>query len=246
MATLATPTPQPLFRKKSIFRRFSQRESSDRYAPALPSPTIQQPAPRKLQRRSPAVQTGLPTPPDSPAPSIVSHVEPQKQQHNHAKTITHYQQVHLPQPPSSPQRTDSLHSSSDASYRPQRIPPTALPTTPFPGTPLIRPWNVFLPPLHVFSLYLGFLPQEMTDKWFIYSEGPDQTGKLKVHFHRSWTGIKIAELFVVMDVKGEGAGKLVGVKWNGSQDTNHMTEVEAKYMVRTTCAWVLGVELEEG
>ena len=49
----------------------------------------------------------------------------------------------------------------------------------------------------------------MDDKWYIYSEGPDQTGKLKVHFHRSWTGLKVAELFVVMDTKGEGAGKIV-------------------------------------
>lgn len=56
--------------------------------------------------------------------------------------------------------------------------------------------------------------------------------------------MKIAELFVVMDVKGEGAGKLVGIKWNGSADTNHMTEREAKYMIRTTCEWTLGVQLE--
>lgn len=86
----------------------------------------------------------------------------------------------------------------------------------------------------------------MSDKWFIYSEGPDHAGKLKVHFHQSWTGIKVAELFVVMDVKGEGAGKLVGIKWDSSPDTNYMTEEEAKSMVRTTCQWVLGVDLEEG
>lgn len=85
----------------------------------------------------------------------------------------------------------------------------------------------------------------MEDKWFIYSEGPDQAGKLKVHFHRSWTGLKVAELFVVMDTKGEGAGKIVGIKWNGGQDTNWMSEEEAKYMIRMTCRWQLGVHLEE-
>lgn len=87
----------------------------------------------------------------------------------------------------------------------------------------------------MYSLYLGHAPQEMEDKWFIYSEGPDQAGKLKVHFHRSWTGTKVAELFVVMDTKGEGAGKIVGIKWNGGKDTNWMSEEAAKYSIRTAC-----------
>jgi hypothetical protein len=82
----------------------------------------------------------------------------------------------------------------------------------------------------------------MSDKWFIYSEGPDRSGKLKVHFHRSWTGMKIAELFVVIDVEGDGDGRVVGIKWNGSYETGGLAEEEAKYMVETTCAWVLGVE----
>jgi hypothetical protein len=96
-------------------------------------------------------------------------------------------------------------------------------------------------------LYLGYLPYEMSDKWFIYSEGPDALGKLKVHFHRSWTGTKIAELFVVMDVKGGGAGKIVGIKWDGGEDlgSGRMSGGEAKYLVRTTVQWVLGVELED-
>lgn len=121
-----------------------------------------------------------------------------------------------------------------------------MPTTPFPNNPQIRPWDVFLPPSQIFSLYLGFLPRDTSDEWFIYSEGPDQGGKLKVHFYRSWTGMKIAELFVVMDVKGEGAGKIVGLKWNGSSETNRMNEKEAKYMIRMSCRWTLGVDLEHG
>jgi len=56
--------------------------------------------------------------------------------------------------------------------------------------------------------------------------------------------MKIAELFVIVDVKGEGAGQLVGFKWNDSADTNRMTESEAKYMILTTCEWTLGVQLE--
>ncbi|KAH9862904.1 hypothetical protein J1614_010997 [Plenodomus biglobosus] len=249
---MSTSEPaQLLVRKKSIFRRFSRRESSDRYAPTLASPKTQPHAPRKLQRRPTAAQTGLLTPPDSPKPCIITDFEPQKQQHGQSNTILHIQQVQVQPQPSSLQRTDSHHSSANNSrhaptQHPRRILPTALPNTSFPGTPLINPWDIFLPPSQVFSLYLGFLPREVSDKWFIYSEGPDHAGKLKVHFHQSWTGIKVAELFVVMDVKGEGAGKLVGIKWDSSPDTNYMTEEEAKCMVRTTCQWVLGVELEEG
>jgi len=56
--------------------------------------------------------------------------------------------------------------------------------------------------------------------------------------------MKIAELFIVVDVKGEGGGQLVGFKWNDSADTNQMTEGEAKYMILTTCEWTLGVQLE--
>jgi hypothetical protein len=106
-------------------------------------------------------------------------------------------------------------------------------------------WNVFLTPEQGFNLVMGFKPSQMEDKWFIYSEGPDTSGKLKVHFHRSWTGLKIAELFVLIDLKGLGAGKIVGIKWNGSEQTNGMSEEEAKYMITTTCAWVLKVDFEK-
>lgn len=121
-------------------------------------------------------------------------------------------------------------------------------TAPFPASPYVRTvaWNVFLAPEQAYSLVMGFRPKETEDKWFIYSEGPDHSGKLKVHFHRSWTGMKIAELFVLIDLKGEGAGKIVGIKWDGSDQTNGLEQEEVKYMVSTSCAFVLGVNLEDG
>lgn len=125
---------------------------------------------------------------------------------------------------------------------------SSMQTTRFPKSPHVRTvaWDVFLTPEQVYSLVMGFLPQQMEDKWFIYSEGPDTSGKLKVHFHRSWTGTKIAELFVVIDLKGEGAGKIVGIKWNGTEQTNCMDSEEAKYMIEMTCLWVLGINVEKG
>jgi len=86
--------------------------------------------------------------------------------------------------------------------------------------------------------------EDSAKKWSIYSEGPDRSGKLKVHFHRSMTGTKIAELFLVLDLEGGGAGKIVGIKWDGGERTNKMMEEEAKYMVSMTCAWVLGVRFK--
>jgi hypothetical protein len=96
----------------------------------------------------------------------------------------------------------------------------------------------------VHALYTGFFPENMSDEWFIFSEGPDVNGKLKVHFHRAWTGLKVAELFVVMDLKGEGAGKVVGVKWNASEQTRRLNEDEAKKTLRGGCRNALGIELE--
>ncbi|KAF2679883.1 hypothetical protein K458DRAFT_421954 [Lentithecium fluviatile CBS 122367] len=160
----------------------------------------------------------------------------QKKEWRDKPTTAHIQQITTPT-----QRPRILTISTT------RVVASDMRTTPFPASPYVRtvPWDVFLPPDQVYSLVMGFLPCEMEDKWFIYSEGPDNSGKMKVHFHRSWTGMKIATLFIVVDWKGEGAGKIVGVKWNGTDQTVGMNEEEAKYMVSTCCSWVLGVDLEE-
>ncbi len=42
-------------------------------------------------------------------------------------------------------------------------------------------------------LKLGFVPQEMQDKWFIYFESN------VLHFHRSWTGYCIYQVFFVQE-----------------------------------------------
>jgi hypothetical protein len=233
---MATESPQ-LGRKKSIFRRFSRRDRSD--TPPSPFSMDENPrSPRRLQRRATEAPAGLLTPPASPKRDTVIAIDASKPQQ--PKMIAHIQRIEL----SREQPTRRQASTPPPSPQPRRVLPTALPTLPFPGKPLITPWNIFLPPSQIYSLYLGCLPKDMSDKWFIYSEGPDRTGKLKVHFHRSWTGMKAAELFVVMDTKGEGAGKIVGIKWNGGEECNWMSEDEAKYMIRTSCRWQLGVDLE--
>ncbi|KAL6704441.1 hypothetical protein ACN47E_008185 [Coniothyrium glycines] len=269
---LAVHQPQPIGRKKSLFRHFTFKEQRPTrpvrpvHPLALPIPppspssrfASQPRSPRKLQRH-----TSNPpcTPPHSPRDAEQTNKFPK--QHVKKSSIgkpqiivqtyhvqlpssdcenrpDHAQQSHLT-------RHDSSHStSSNTSSAPRRVLPSDINTLPFSSHLSIAPWNIFLPPAQVHALYLGALPRHPSDKWAIYSEGPDALGKLKVHFHRSWTGLKIAEVFVVMDVKGEGAGKIVGVKWNGGSETNQMSEGEAKWAVREGCTQCLGVKLEEG
>lgn len=240
---LAVETPQSAFRKRSIFRRFTRR---DKEATSPATPTFNDPsrnassAPRKLQKRTSSEASAyLPNAPPSPKRHILPDPQPTKPQA--PKMITHIQRIEIP-PKYEPVRDLPQHNASQ--NLPLRVLPTAMPKTPFNGAVSIRAWDVFLTPEKIFQLYLGFLPKDMSDRWFIYSEGPDQSGKLKVHFHRSWTGLKIAELFIVIDTKGEGAGKIVGLKWNGDETLNRMNEEEAKYMIRTTCRWSLNVDLE--
>ncbi|KAF1828703.1 hypothetical protein BDW02DRAFT_574644 [Decorospora gaudefroyi] len=236
---MATETPQSLFRKTSIFRRFSRRDrGGNPPSPFLADEFTQSPrSPRRLlQRRPSGAPAGLLTPPASPQQHIRVAIDASKPQE--PKMIAHIQRIEVRAP------VGNVSTPPPSPQPPRRVLPSAIATLPFPGKPLIIRWNIFVPPAHIFSLYRGFVPNDMSDKWFIYSEGPDQAGKLKVHFHRSWTGMKVAELFVVMDTRGEGAGKIVGIKWNGGEETNWMSEEEAKYMIRTACKWQLGVDLD--
>lgn len=72
-------------------------------------------------------------------------------------------------------------------------------------------------------------------------------GKMKVHFHRSLTGTKVAELFVIIDVKGEGAGKIVGIKWVGGEGVGNerLDGNQVKYLVQTIVEDVFNFELED-
>ncbi|KAH7092572.1 hypothetical protein FB567DRAFT_240651 [Paraphoma chrysanthemicola] len=273
-----TPPPSPpskfsLFRRFSRkstspepttfpYRTHREQINHDVYNTAVRSP------PGRLRKRSLSISNPLPSPPLSPARSKNDSVIDLKRSpsphltkdkvYRKDRTITHMQRNDIPQvvrerlsresSSSSISRSTSTSSSNPSTQ--QRVQPNHIPTTPFPPRAAITmtPWDIYLPPSQVHALYLGYAPRDMADKWFIYSEGPDVMGKLKVHFHRSWTGQKIAEVFVVMDVKGEGAGKIVGLKWiaNGDVGSGRMTEEEAKYLVRTTAWGVLGVELEQG
>ena len=239
---LAVHHPQSLSKKPSIFRRLSRwgkEDYPDATAHLRPTSEDDRSVTRKLHRHR-TEASGC----SSATPVLRRQYTATEYQPPKAKSPQIIiQHVELPR---KPRTAISAPTYYDATELPRRVLPSALPSImPFSGEHSIRSWNVSLTPSQASLLYLGFAPQDMSDKWFIYSEGPDRSGRLKVHFHRSWTGMKIAQLFIVMDIKGEGAGKIVGIKWNASQDTNCMNEEEAKYMVRMICMWTMGVDLEQ-
>lgn len=245
----------PLFKSKSIFRRFTRRERPlEVSSPIIGTKLDIQPppsprSPRKLQRRS--TERQLERIPDTPPSLPALNTKPIRNQktfvaHIRVDSANSFSDLPISQQfchsPSSPRSNHSSRPSVDSTS--SRIPRTAHATLPFPHNTRIGAWDLFLPPAQVHALYTGSFPHDTADQWFVYSEGPDVNGKLKVHFHRAKTGIKVAEVFVVMDLKGEGAGKIVGVKWNGSEQTGRMGEEEAKREVRGGCRGALGVELE--
>jgi hypothetical protein len=55
-------------------------------------------------------------------------------------------------------------------------------------------WRLQIPPFQLGRLLNSFRPVAMEDKWFVYTDGPDDAGYARLHLHRSWTGSKVVEL----------------------------------------------------
>jgi hypothetical protein len=123
-------------------------------------------------------------------------------------------------------------------------------TKPF-HKPVTSSWNVKIQKSQLPLLLQGFRPREMEDKWFIYADGPDAEGRITLHLHRSWTGVKVAEIVVEAGpTEGKGGSdeplQITKIIWESDQDVvRYESEREAKETARETCRWVLGVELEK-
>ena len=103
--------------------------------------------------------------------------------------------------------------------------------------PVTSPWGLHITPAAIATLTHGFIPREMEDKWFVYAEGPDDAGVLRVRFFRSWTGFEIA----VLVIRGPVVEEIV---WESDEERIRMAnERGAKRMVREVCRWVLEVEI---
>lgn len=134
--------------------------------------------------------------------------------------------------------------------------------------PKAAAWDLVVPGAQVERLLNGFRPLEMEDKWFVYAdfeggvrgglglgldlggggeekrslegEGAGEGEMWKVHFVRSWTGFRIAEVDVVVELVprsttdiSEKAGEkmegpVVGVGVAGSVETSATDEGESE------------------
>ncbi|KAI9866166.1 MAG: hypothetical protein M1813_001727 [Trichoglossum hirsutum] len=115
--------------------------------------------------------------------------------------------------------------------------------------PMHSVWHLPVPPFQLGKLLNGFYPLEMEDKWYIYADGPDSSGRAMLHMHRSWTGQKNIELEIQTtgDEEEEAeawSAKIVAVSWETDEElVKCPSEEMAKYEALEACNWCLGVKL---
>lgn len=93
---------------------------------------------------------------------------------------------------------------------------------------------------------LNFANQASEDRWFVYADGPDATGRASVHMHQSWTGEKAIELRLHIQRSGSSAASSITyILWEPRADIadDDADEREANEVATTVCQWILGVDL---
>ncbi|KAL1836821.1 hypothetical protein VTJ49DRAFT_4622 [Mycothermus thermophilus] len=90
------------------------------------------------------------------------------------------------------------------------------------------------------------------DKWFVYSEGPDHAQEVRLHMHRSWSGVKSMELRIDAGFDGRGSDgkgpRITAITWETDPEKagKDISAATAKDVVREVCSWVLNVDLGPG
>ena len=126
-----------------------------------------------------------------------------------------------------------------------RVSATDWKTKPFQKSETAK-WNQTIPSQDLPNLLNGFKPQQMEDKWFVYAEGPDAYGVATLHFHRSWTGYKKAEVKLIVQIAEDGAiaekdARIIEITWETDKGrVGVATEEDAKWTVAKVCDWCLG------
>jgi hypothetical protein len=117
--------------------------------------------------------------------------------------------------------------------------------------PVTSQWHIALQPHQLPILVLGFRPRVNEDKWFVYAEGPDVQGHVRLHMHRSWSGDKMAEVIIEAGPVSrnwyeDGSTFVDGIVWESDpEQIKEPSEEQAKEMAREVCNWVLNVQLGE-
>jgi len=119
--------------------------------------------------------------------------------------------------------------------------------------PKTVPWSMNVSKDDIAKLIRGFEPNQMEEKWFVYSEDVYENRRvsgLKVIMVRSWTGIRMFELDVVLSDETDESGVPVSAKVVKLTYETHKKSVDgadedwAKSESQEVCSWVLGVTLQ--
>jgi hypothetical protein len=84
------------------------------------------------------------------------------------------------------------------------------------------------------ELQLGFLPDDMDDKWFIYWQNNT------LYFHRSWTGFAIYEVSFEVAANGSGQIQACWVNDDPAQHRSFAASAEQHSLTSTIKSLLLG------
>jgi hypothetical protein len=117
----------------------------------------------------------------------------------------------------------------------RRILPSDWQNKPFEGSTDTASWDQIVSAADVPKLINGFRPGSMDDHWFLYADGPDANGKVTLHMHRSWTGKKVYEVEMEVQMDGEevanGDARFTRITWGSAFGP----EEQSKEMVKAVC-----------
>lgn len=112
--------------------------------------------------------------------------------------------------------------------------------------PVTASWSQLVSASDVPKIINGYLPGQMEDKWFVYTEGPDTSGLVNVHMHRSWTGKKMFQIEMRVETTedfkfADKDAKLSAITF----ETEHrdFPEEEAKSMAMEVLHWCMDVKV---
>lgn len=128
-------------------------------------------------------------------------------------------------------------------------------------TPVTVPWVLEIRKDDLKNLIMGYVPEGMEDKWFVFSEDANDssdlerdTDGLRVVFSSSFTGIRYFDLNVEFSAALDENGlpdawvKSITYETGPGEDGEEVEddpEAWAKEAAREICSWVLDVELGE-
>lgn len=114
-------------------------------------------------------------------------------------------------------------------------------------TPATSPWDQMIPRSELPKLLNGVIPQQMEDKWFVYADGPDAQGNVLLHLYRSWTGYKMVEAKISVDLDENGGvadtdARFTELKWETDRQ-RYNGDMDAPDVVLSVAEWCMGCQL---